>query len=74
MAEDEKRPPLDAVELKRALWDTLQGVKAGTTTPQNADAVASLARETLRTVRTQLAVFQQSNEKVSKEVIDFAKP
>lgn len=67
-------PKLDAVELKKSLWSTLQDVRAGTITPQSADAVASQAREILRTVRTQLAIFQQAAETVSKELIDFAKP
>ena len=65
---------LDAIELKSSLWDTLQGVREGRITPQSADAVASQAREILRTVRTQLAIFQQANENVSKELVDFAKP
>lgn len=43
-------------------------------TPQSGDAIAAQAREILRTVRTQLAIFQQAAEKVSKELIDFAKP
>jgi hypothetical protein len=67
-------PKLDAVELKKSLWSTLQHVRAGTITPQSADAVASQAREILRTVRMQLAIFQQAAETVSKELIDFAKP
>ena len=69
----EEAKPLDAVALKRSLWETLQGVKSGTMTPQSGDAIAAQAREILRTVRTQLAIFQQAAEKVSKELIDFAK-
>lgn len=69
-----ENPPLDAVELKKSLWQTLQSVKDGTMTPQSGDAIAAQAREILRTVRTQLAIFQQAAEKVSKELIDFAKP
>lgn len=69
-----ENPKLDAVELKKSLWETLQAVKAGTLTPQGGDAIAAQAREILRTVRTQLAIFQQAAEKVSKELIDFAKP
>jgi ElaB/YqjD/DUF883 family membrane-anchored ribosome-binding protein len=74
MPNEESTTSLDAVELKRALWETLQGVRSGTITPQSADAIASQAREILRTVRTQLSVFQQAAEKVSKELIDFAHP
>ena len=74
MPNESNLPPLDAIELKRVLWETLQGVKNGSVTPQSADAIASQSREIMRTVRTQLAIFQQSSEKVSKELIDFAKP
>lgn len=66
--------PLDAINLKRNLWETLQSVRAGTMTPQSADAVACQAREILRTVKTQLAILQQAAQTVSKELIDFAKP
>jgi len=67
-------PKLDAIELKRTLWATLQGIRAGEVTPQSADAIACQAREILRCVKTQLAIFQQANETVSKELVDFAKP
>jgi len=65
---------LDAINLKSALWDTLQKVRSGEMTPGSADAVASQAREILRTVRTQLAIFSQAGESVAGELIDFAKP
>ena len=66
--------PLNAVNLKAVLWDTLQSVKAGKTTPASGDVVASQAREILRTVRTQLQIFSQAGESVAAELIDFAKP
>lgn len=66
--------PLNAVNLKLALRDTLQGVKAGKITPGTGDTVASQAREILRTVKTQLQVFSQAGESVAAELIDFAKP
>lgn len=65
---------LNAVNLKNELWDTLQSVKCGKTTPATGDVVASQAREILRTVKTQLQVFSQAGESVSSELIDFAKP
>jgi hypothetical protein len=64
---------LNAVNLKSALWDTLQRVKAGKMTPASGDVVASQAREILRTVRTQLSVFSQAGESVSDELVEFAK-
>lgn len=65
---------LNAINLKTALWDTLQKVRSGEMTPGTGDAVASQAREILRTVRTQLAVFSQAGKSVSDELVDFAKP
>lgn len=65
---------LDAVELKLTLWDTLNAVKGGSMTPQAADSVAVTSREILRTVKMQLAICQQANENVPRELIDFAKP
>jgi DeoR/GlpR family transcriptional regulator of sugar metabolism len=71
---DNTTSPVDAVTLKEALWHTLQGIKGGSITPASGDAIASQAREILRTVRTQLAIFSQSGKAVSTEVIDFARP
>lgn len=66
--------PLNAVNLKNSLWATLQALRAGTITPGAGDAVASQAREILRTVRTQLQIFTQAGKAVTSELIDFAKP
>jgi len=65
---------LTATNLKDHLWHTLQAVKDGTMAPGAGDVVASQAREILRTVRTQLAIFAQSNTEVSEELKDFANP
>lgn len=65
---------LNAINLKAELWDTLQKVKSGKVTPASGDVVASQAREILRTVRTQLQVFNQAGERVSDELIEFSKP
>jgi hypothetical protein len=65
---------LNAVSLKAELWDTLQKVKAGKVTTATGDIVAAQAREILRTVKTQLSIFAQSGDSVSKEVVQFAKP
>lgn len=74
--ESDKVQPLalTAVNLKAQLWDTLQAVKEGKMTPGSGDAIASQAREILRTVRTQLQIFSQAGESVASELIDFAKP
>lgn len=65
---------LNAVNLKDALWTTLNDLRSGKITPGAGDAVASQAREILRTVRTQLQIFTQSGKSVTNELIDFAKP
>ncbi len=71
---DGEKLALDAINLKAALWDTLQDVKTGKITAGSGDAIAAQAREILRTVRTQLAIFSQSGNAVAAELIDFAKP
>ena len=63
---------LNAESLKDALWETLQGVKDGNIQPGVGDAIASQAREILRTTNTQLRVFQQAKRQVSSSVIEFA--
>jgi len=63
---------LTAKNLKSALWETLKEVKSGKMEPGQADAVASQAREILRTTNTQLRVFQQAKRPVGAEVISFA--
>lgn len=65
---------LTAPRLKEVLWETLQSTKSGKITAGSADAVAAQAREILRTVKVQLAIFSQSGKAVSGELIDFAKP
>lgn len=65
-------PKLNASNLKTALWETLNQVKAGDMQPGNADAIAAQAREILRTVKVQLQVTQQSKRSVPADVIAFA--
>jgi hypothetical protein len=62
---------LSAVSLKNALWETLQGIKNESVLPGAGDAVASQAREILRTVKVQLQVCSQSKRNVPTEIIDF---
>ena len=52
---------LSAINLKNALWETLNAIKDGTIQPAQGDAVASQARELLRTVKVQLQVTNQLN-------------
>lgn len=63
---------LNAVNLKNALWETLQAVKSDNMQPAQGDAIASQAREILRTVKTQLQVCAQAKRNVPTEIIDFA--
>ncbi len=62
---------LTAVNLKNALWDTLQQIKADNMLPAQGDAIASQAREILRTVKVQLQVCAQGKRNVPTEIIDF---
>jgi hypothetical protein len=63
---------LNAENLKNALWDTLQGVKDGNMQPGQGDAVASQAREIIRTTNIQLRIAQQTKRPVPAEVISFS--
>ena len=63
---------LSAVNLKNALWETLQAIKSDTMQPAQGDAIASQAREILRTVKVQLQVSQQSKRSIPVEIIEFA--
>lgn len=63
---------LTATNLKQALWETLDNVKSGKIQPSDADAVATQAREILRTTNTQLRIAQQSKRSIPAEVISFS--
>lgn len=63
---------LTATNLKQALWDTLSGIKDGAIQPGQGDAIASQAREILRTVKIQLTVANHTKRTVSADVISFA--
>jgi hypothetical protein len=63
---------LTATNLKSALWDTLNAIKSGGMHAAEADAIASQAREILRTTNTQLRIAQQSKRPISADVISFA--
>lgn len=62
---------LSAVNLKNALWETLQSIQSDKMLPAQGDAIASQAREILRTVKTQLQVCAQAKRNVPTEIIDF---
>ena len=64
--------PLSAVALKDALWETLNAIKEDRMQANQGDAIASQAREILRTVKVQLQVAQQTKRSVPVEVINFA--
>jgi hypothetical protein len=62
---------LSAVNLKNALWETLKSIKSDEMQPAQGDAIASQAREILRTVKVQLQVAAQSKRNVPTEILDF---
>lgn len=69
---DNSKIKLTASNLKGALWDTLNDIRAERIQPGEGDAIASQAREILRTVKVQLQVAAQTNRKVTSDVIDFS--
>lgn len=70
--ENKTKPKLSANNLKNLLWETLQQVKSGHMEPGQADAVASQAREILRTTTVQLKIASQSSRTIPKDVISFS--
>jgi hypothetical protein len=63
---------LSAVNLKQTLWETLNCIKGDTMQPAQGDAIASQAREILRTVKIQLMVSGQTKRTVPKEIVEFS--
>lgn len=63
---------LSATNLKDALWETLVNIKEDKMLAAQGDAIASQAREILRTVKVQLQVVAQAKRQVPTSVIDFA--
>lgn len=63
---------LTAESLKSALWETLNKIKDGSFEPGQGDAIASQAREILRTVKVQLQVSSQSKRSIPVDVISFS--
>lgn len=63
---------LSATNLKNALWETLNQIKDDKILAAQGDAIASQAREILRTVKVQLQVVAQSKRSVPLDVIEFA--
>jgi len=63
---------LSAANLKDELWDTLTQIKGDKMLPAQGDAIASQAREILRTIKVQLQIVGQAKRNVPTDVIDFA--
>lgn len=63
---------LSATNLKSALWETLNQIKDDKMQPGQGDAIASQAREILRTVKTQLQISAQTKRSVPADVIAFS--
>ena len=68
----QKNPELNASNLKQELWNTLNDLRDGKIQPGHGDAIASQAREILRTVRTQLMVTGQAKRPVPADCLNFA--
>jgi len=62
---------LNAKNLKKILWDNLQGIQNGNVQPAQADSMASQAREILKTVKTELEICKQSGKPVSDKLQKF---
>lgn len=65
-------PALNASALKNVLWETLVDLRDNEMPAQRADAIASQAREILRTVKTQLQVTSAAKRPVPQQIVDFS--
>lgn len=63
---------LSAINLKNILWETLNEIKTDKMQPSQGDAIASQAREILRTVKAQLQISAHAKRPLPNEVINFA--
>lgn len=63
---------LSAVNLKDALWKTLNDIKTDKIQANQGDAIASQAREILRTVKIQMQIAAHTKRSVPVEVIEFS--
>lgn len=64
--------PLSASSLRDVLWETLNDVRRNDMLPNRADAIASQAREILRTVKTQLQIASAARRGVPNDIINFS--
>lgn len=69
---EKQNEQLTANNLKNTLWQTLQGVKTGSINCGQADAIASQAREILRTTQVQLKIASQAKRDIPHELITFS--
>lgn len=63
---------LTAQNLKAILWETLQGVKAGTVEVGTADAIAIQSREIVRVIKSQQSIITQAKQNITEELVDYA--
>ena len=63
---------LTANNLKQALWETLNEIKTNVIMPAEADAIASQAREILRTIKVQLQIAAQGKRNLPNDVYEFS--
>jgi hypothetical protein len=64
--------PLTAGSLKNILWETLNDIRTNQMLPNRGDAIASQAREILRTVKTQLQIASAARRGLPTDIIDFS--
>ena len=64
--------PLTGGALRDVLWETLNDIRTNQMQPNRADAIATQAREILRTIKTQINVSAVAKGKVANALIKFA--
>lgn len=63
---------LTAYKLKEELWDTLESLKSGKKTVEEAVAISGVAREIVRATNTQIKISAHSARPLPTEVLDFS--
>lgn len=64
--------PLSASSLRDVLWETLNDIRTNQMLPNRGDAIASQAREILRTVKTQLQIASAARRGIPEDIISFS--
>lgn len=64
--------PLTACTLKDVLWETLNDIRSNQIQAHRGDAIASQAREILRTIKTQMQIANAAKRGLPEDIVRFS--